>query len=1025
MTLFGQIKKLDQQKEKAYQLYKEGDFKTSANIYKQISDTYQKTDIDSFNNYYYLYLKSYSRYGGSDFLPLVENFLERSKSSKIDPEIFVKTMSEKGSYLTIKYKTEEAINYNYKILENYTTENINDVTLLSNTYKQLSFNYLLSGNADSSEHYSLLNLELTKANNQEGAIEFGYAYFTLGNFYSDYDNIEKADSFFNLALINLESNLDPNHPNLATLYYVYSNVRLDLGHFDEARDLCFKAIKIFEEKEMIINIAYAYTNLSLIESRTNNLENYKLYLDKIKEIYDEVEEYPSLAVANMNDGFSSYEMAQNVDYQKALKYQKKALDERVAVLGDDEYELVRSYFNLALTYSRMDSLDLVKYYLDKSIFILEKEKIDNSLTYWNVNFEKAVLNQKLGNFTQAIEQMKKVSNGYSKLLGEDHIYVLESYVIIFECYQSIDDPIKSREYLHKSTDPYFQSDMAEVKITFDILDAIKKRIKLNFEETTSKKDVLEAFSKVDQIGLGSSIKRSMITDRRDLIEYNKVLLSINQLLIDNALSAYQTYNDPVFINKILEIENEKKSNLIRSKISEDNLLSISKITKDEKEKYKKLRSEARYLELVTGSDESYQPKDLAERKIALKKSLNDWNIKNKDLLIKTGNNENTNFDDLQRALKASNTNLLSFDIVDGFYQCLLIKGESIDLIKLDHVYIIDSLLSQFLLQLNARENVMTIESFAYKLYQLILEPLGPLNEKLFIIPTGNLKRLNFETLAKSKNESLKNKDVDWLINHHEVIYGTNIPELIKKRTLSKDKLLVLAPGFKNNDTISKSTNLSFHLSSTPWTIAFSKELANKYNGLLLSEEKATFENWHKYNRGQDIIHIGTHAEIDNSNPLNSKLLLDTKGNGISFFDIYKSDLNCELIVLAGCETGLGQLSETEEQLSLAHAFQYAGSDNLIQSMWKIDDESTNIILADFYKEYMTSNDAGHSLRFAKLKYLQEASETFSSPYFWGGLVYVGNEIEYNTTKMIYKYLLGFLFLILFSVLLYKSFQKKK
>ncbi len=1021
LALFGQMKNIGNLKDQASNFYREGDFNNSAKIYKQISDSYQTVDVDSFDNYYFLYLKSLGRHGDTRFIKLLDKFLENDAKRPINPLIILKAMSEKGSYFTNKYKTEEAIKYNYKVLERYRKEKINDITLLSNILKQLSFNYLISGNADSSEHYSLLNLELAKANYDPGATEFGYAYFTLGNFYSDYENVEKADSFFNLALINLESNLAPNHPNLATLYYIYSNVRLDLGYFDEARDLCFKSIKIFEEKGMKINMAYAYTNLSLIESRSNNLENYKLYLNKIKEIYDEVEEYPSLAVANMNDGFSSYEISQNSNYSKAIEYQKKAMHERIAILGDDEYEMVRSYFNLATTYGRIDSLALVRYYLDKSMAIFNNEGVNNTLNFWNVSFEYAVLNQKLGNFTEAIEQMLKVTNGYAKLLGEDHLYVLEGYVAIFECYFSLNDLTNYRKYLYKSTDPYFGENIAEVKITFDILEAIKKRISLSFEEAKTRKDIVNVFDQVNQIGLGSSIQRSMITDRRDLIEYNKVLFSINQLLIDNALSAYKKYNDPFFVNKILEIDNEKRSNLIRSKIGEDNLLSLSKMTKSEKEKYKKLRSEARYLELVTGSDEAYQPKDLSERKIALKKNLNNWTVKNKDLFKSRDYQVSKNFNDLQKALTSSKTSLLSFDIVDGVYQCLLIKGKDIELISLDKVSTVDSLLNNFLALLKARENVSGIEASAHKLYQSILAPLGPLDEKLFIITTGNLKRLNFETLAYTNKNTTKNKEVDWLIHHHDIIYAVNIPELKSKKTNTNNNLLVLAPGFKKNDTTTNTNQLS----STPWTLAFCKKLAIDYNGLLLSENEATLANWERHKNGQSIIHIGTHAVIDDANPLNSKLLLDNEGNGINFFDIYKSELKSNLVVLAGCETGLGQLSETEEQLSLAHAFQYAGINNLIQSIWKIDDESTNIILDAFYKNYMTSNDVGQSLRLAKLTYISEASENFSSPYFWAGMVYVGNEIDYKPGNNTVKYAIGILLVFILVFINYNLFKKKK
>lgn len=95
--------------------------------------------------------------------------------------------------------------------------------------------------------------------------------------------------------------------------------------------------------------------------------------------------------------------------------------------------------------------------------------------------------------------------------------------------------------------------------------------------------------------------------------------------------------------------------------------------------------------------------------------------------------------------------------------------------------------------------------------------------------------------------------------------------------------------------------------------------------------------------------------------------------------------NTELVVLSACETGVGEIDNSEGVYGLLRAFQQAGARFVLVSLWKVDDEATQLLMTSFY-QFQVEGD-GYSVAFKKAR--EVVSKQYPSPYYWGAFVLIG------------------------------------
>ncbi len=136
-----------------------------------------------------------------------------------------------------------------------------------------------------------------------------------------------------------------------------------------------------------------------------------------------------------------------------------------------------------------------------------------------------------------------------------------------------------------------------------------------------------------------------------------------------------------------------------------------------------------------------------------------------------------------------------------------------------------------------------------------------------------------------------------------------------------------------------------------------------------------------------LLHLATHGELDEKDPLASALLLVPSGpddGRLEVRKIFGLDLHARLVVLSACETGLGKLSKGDELVGLQRAFLYAGTPAVVTTLWKVDDRASFRLMEVFY-DALDARGPATALRQAQ----HTAMAEFPHPFAWAAFGLTG------------------------------------
>ena len=251
------------------------------------------------------------------------------------------------------------------------------------------------------------------------------------------------------------------------------------------------------------------------------------------------------------------------------------------------------------------------------------------------------------------------------------------------------------------------------------------------------------------------------------------------------------------------------------------------------------------------------------------------------------------------------------------------------------------------------------------LHEQLIHPLKQTlaQRNLIVVPYGALHYLPFHALYDGDK---------YLIEHCEISYAPSAA--ILQQCLERGE-----------NRLERALLMGVSDEQTPRIINEIQSLTEVFpEAKALVGEAATASALRRNSAGTGVVHLACHGQFRSDNPLFSALRL--ADGWLTVRDAYSLKLDRALVTLSACETGANVIAPGDELIGLARGFFSAGARSVLLSLWMVDDEATEQMMVDFYRETMSGRTLSASLRAAQLKMLEEKPH----PFFWSPFVLVGH-----------------------------------
>ena len=809
--------------------------------------------------------------------------------------------------------------------------------------------------------------------------------------------------------------------NLNTYYY-------DQGDYQKSLEWSKASLQVYEKIQT--DKAIVANSLNNIANTISQIGDYKkalVYLEQVLEIR-EAEAVPDAfkIVRTLND------IAWNYDLQNQLDLAEEYFDKSIRTIEQfpsvanevNKHHKIRSYQGAAEIAIKQREYRKATDYLKKALLYQAEDKA----------FRKAYSYELLGRIARLNNEDKKAFDYFVKAKdlqeGEKKKFkrpdLARKYLRIAEVLEDLQERDsalwnyqKALQILAVDFNSDDFGDNPEPTILFSKLDALSilerkgQALWKNYQNTKDSTYLSQSYNAFQTaVNIIDAVRQGVVSvEAKNTLSEQTV--PIYEGVIQATMERYKLTNNPQLLHQALALAESNKSLLLLEAFNEQAALGLKGLPDSLLERDKELRLRIAFYQkkLLTSKEDHQRAKDWKGQLFKLKgelEMLTDGFEKNYPRFY-AQKYQTTSFDIIagQHYLADIEQAAVEYFVGERNIYGFVIWAEGLEVFEIkyeeelfDAVETLRRSIDQIPEDQDVLKNYQDFGSTAYELYAKLLEPaleyLPATIRSLKIIPDDRFNYIPFDLLLTQEapvNEVyFSTNHLEYVLESYDVSYDYSLTWMLKNQSSGQDydkDFIAYAPSFKSAERriVTRSCQ-----SDELYQLECSEEEVKAINDLLQGEirlsDAALTSTFKQEAANYRIIHMATHACADEENPLFNKIFLTD--DYLSNADLYNTSLNAELVVLSACNTGSGKLVKGEGVLSLARGFVQSGCASSVVSRWSVDDCATSEIMAYFYESIQAGAEKHEALRQAKLRFLSEADQLRSHPYYWSAFVAYGD-----------------------------------
>lgn len=832
--------------------------------------------------------------------------------------------------------------------------------------------------------------------------------------------LQKLDKYYEAEPLLIESikiKTEANPRNDSSLAFSLNNLGQlyqSIGRMAEAEKAYLQALSIKKKIVGINSYSYAISllNLAILQSSVGNFDEAEINFANSYQVLSKIVSDNDSEAMKALFNYAKILINNNKNNQ-AEPLLKKYKDLQKRKTGDKNPDYAESVYSLAI-------LELEKKnYTDSEKLIIEALDLYESIygnaskQYIDCLYALGILYSMKGDYIKSKEILSKVVEIRKKTLGELH----QEYINALHSYAGV---LKETNNIEESENKYIESMNLYLKLIENYFPYLNETEKTRFYYHL--KNRFEMFNNF-------ILFRSRIIDSagiKTIIPENPNLIS--QIYDFHIATKAMIYNSQKKIrNLILNSNNDelikKYENWLKIR---DDIANLNKISKQQQNRSgKNLDS----LESLAARID----KELSEQSLDFKKEYNKKTCSWKDIQKQLKPNEvaieivRFRFFAKQNSDSIYYIALINYPEINRFPEIVLLKNGN----QLEEKY-----LNNYINSIKA----MIPDNDSYNAFWEQLDHKLNNYNTLIISLDGVYNKININSIKNNNNNQ-------YMIDYKTIKIVSNTSDIINfnktNNTWNGDVCLFGFPQFSlitNNTQLNSADNIKYDNSVRITQMQSIKNSIPELPGTKSEIEKISElfkETRHRVNtflgnqstetnfkscKNPYLLHIATHGfflknienvkdihsfQIDENkahdNPLlRSGLLFAGAVNTLNNIQLDSTMLDngiltayeamnlyldsTRLLVMSACETGLGELKNGEGVYGLQRAFSIAGAKAIIMSLWRVDDEVTQLLMANFYNEWITKSlPLSQAFRNAQINIKKE----YPHPYYWGAFVLLG------------------------------------